>query len=484
MNHGVQLIGFDLGTSAVKAVLTDTRGTILGKASRPVSLIHTDENYLEIDPDLYFDNVVDIIRELADVSGNPQSVKAISFAAASGNTLLLDSDYRPVMNTISWLDGRSAGKAAELWPELNAERIYQDAGWPWSGGFPLAHLAWIRDFRPDVWKSARYFAMNNDYLYYRLCGRLVVDPSKATTFYLQDQISRTWNTYLLDFLGVDESNLPEILPSGSAAGKLLADICEATGLTGGTMVVTGSFDHPSAARSTGIFEEGDVLISAGTSWVAFAPVHDRNIGPENGMIVDPFLSPQGCWGVMFALTAVAAKIDGLLKARFGDIPDLYARFDREAMKSEAGAGGLLIDPWKQAADEIADIGTEVDDSAFARAVMEGCAFLMKQKMDKLDGALESGMQRIVMVGGPTKSPVWPEILSAILGTRISIPETGAHAGALGAAIMAGIGTGFFTNLADGWEAMKSGERIIDPTPVQTLRYMDIYKEFCQKFELD
>ena len=116
--------------------------------------------------------------------------------------------------------------------------------------------------------------------------------------------------------------------------------------------------------------------------------------------------------------------------------------------------------------------------------MEGCAFLMKQKMDKLDGALESGMQRIVMVGGPTKSPVWPEILSAILGTRISIPETGAHAGALGAAIMAGIGTGFFTNLADGWEAMKSGERIIDPTPVQTLRYMDIYKEFCQKFELD
>ena len=187
---------------------------------------------------------------------------------------------------------------------------------------------------------------------------------------------------------------------------------------------------------------------------------------------------------MFALTAVADKIDGLLKARFGDSSDLYARFDREAMKSIPGAGGLLIDPWKQAPDEVADICSDVNDSTFARAIMEGCAFLMKHKMDKLDGALESGIERVIMVGGPTKSPIWPEILSAILGTRIVIPETGAHAGALGAAIMAGIGTGIFTTLSDGWEAMRSEQRIIDPTPEQTRRYKDIYKEFSQKFELN
>ena len=266
------LIGFDLGTSAIKAILADTDGNSIARASRTVKLIRPRPDYCEIEPENYFDDIVDIIRELADLSGNPSQICAMSFCAASGNTLLLDADYNPVMNTISWLDRRSFGKAEELWPEIDAKKIYQQVGWPWSGGFPLAALAWIRDFDPEVWRKARYYTMNNDFVYQRLCGRLAVDPSKATTFYLQDQLKQAWDPELLEYLGLQDTNLSEIMPSGTEAGTLNRDICDRTGLGEKTVVATGSFDHPSAARSTGVFEEGELLISAGTSWVTFIPL--------------------------------------------------------------------------------------------------------------------------------------------------------------------------------------------------------------------
>ena len=164
----------------------------------------------------------------------------MSFCAASGNTFLLEENYKPLMNTISWLDQRSDGRATELWPDIDGAEEYQR--------IPPCHLAWVKDFEPDVWSRAKYYSMNNDYLYYRLCGQLVVDPSKATTFYLRDQERGVWNQDLLDFLRIDESSLPRVLPSGSMAGTLHPEICKATGLSPETVVATGSFDHPSANR--------------------------------------------------------------------------------------------------------------------------------------------------------------------------------------------------------------------------------------------
>ena len=477
------LIGFDLGTSAMKAILTDTGGNAIATASRRVAILRPEPGYCEIDPESYFNDVVDIIREIAARCGSSGHIRAMSFCAASGNTLLLDENYNPVMNTISWLDSRSVGRAGELWPEIDGKRILQQVGWPWAGSFPLAHLAWIRDFRPDVWKKARYYTMNNDYVYHRLCGRLVVDPSKATTFYLLNQIEEDWNQELLEYLNLKATNLSEIVPSGAIAGTLKSDICDRTGLSEETVVVAGSFDHPSAARSTGVFEEGDILLSAGTSWVAFTPLRHRETGLENGMLVDPFMRPEGCWGGMLALTAVAERIDALLTRRFGEVGALYERFDTLAMASPPGADGLMLDPLRQSADEIADLTGNSSDSSFCRAIMEGCVFLLVSKIRALENVIDSGVRRSVMVGGPTKSPVWPSILAAAIGTPLHIPESNAHAGALGAAIMAGVGAGIFADVRAGHEQMEMPTRVLEPGDTETSIYGAIYRDFADKFSL-
>ncbi len=483
------LIGFDLGTSAIKALLTDTGGCVLALASRRVDILHPEPKIYELEAGPYYHDICSIIRELLVKVENPKDIRALSFCGATGNTILLDKDFNPLGNVINWLDTRTAGKEAELWPELDVERVYRTVGWPFIGAFPLANLGWYKQFKPDVWENARYCAMLNDYIYYRLCGRLVVDPSKATTFYLQEQESRKWDRHLLDFLELDEGALPKILPSGTAAGTITPKAAEETGLDTDTLVVTGSFDHPAAARSTGVFEEGDVLISAGTSWVAFTPVTDRETGLTGKMLVDPFLSPPGCWGAMFSLPAVAEKMNIYLENRIGsgEGESILGRFNRLAGEAEPGAGGfclnLLKQPYAEMKDAVKNIPEEIQDKNIARALMEGVVFFIRNRVDTLTGLIGKPVGRIVLTGGPTKSPVWPSILADVLGRPVVIPVTGQHAGAMGAVIFAGIGAGIYDNERAGYSRVRSEERTIEPDLDRSRRYQDIYKEYAALFNL-
>jgi len=482
---GEYLIGFDLGTSAMKAVLSDACGTIVCQASRQVALLRTGDQRVELDAERYFDDVCALIKALVSEVGDPSGIKAICLSGASGNTLLLDEDYNPVRNAISWLDTRTAGKESELWPDLDPERVYRRAGWPFGGTFPLAHLGWLKASDQDAWGKARYFTMLNDYLYYRLCGRLVVDTSKATTFYLQDQEASAWNSELLAFLGLETDQLSELLPSGTICGEVTPEALEVTGLAPGSRVVTGSFDHPSAARSTGVFGDGDLLISAGTSWVVFAPIKNRETGLEGRMLIDPFLSPSGCWGSMFALTAVAEKMNVYLEhciaSTDGDL--LFERFNRLAAEAPPGADGLSIELFQQPYEANKEIVGKTAPAIIARALMEGIVFLTRNRVDHLMRLTGSHAGRIVLTGGPTKSPVWPSILADVLNRPVVIPETGEHAGAMGAVLLAGIGAGIFRDEEEGYLRMKSKERVVEPDPERSELYERLYREYVDRYGL-
>ncbi len=479
------LIGCDLGTSAMKAVLSDVEGNVICQASRQVDILRLDDQRVELDPERYVQEVYSLIGELTAKVDDPSEVKAISLSGASGNTLLLDGDYKPLGNAISWLDTRTAGKEAELWPDLDPERVYRSAGWPFGGTFPLAHLGWLKKYAADSWQQAHHFTMLHDYVYYRLCGRLVVDHSKATTFYLQDQETLTWNQELLDFLGLQEDQLSELLPPGTVCGTVTHEAAEASGLASGTKVVTGSFDHPSSARSTGVHEEGDLLISAGTSWVVFSPVRSRDAGLRGNMLIDPFLAPAGCWGAIFALTAVAEKMNDYLEnciASDNGEP-LFERFDRLAAEASPGADGLFIELFTQPYEESRGHLQNAAPRNIARALMEGIVFLTRNRVDEVVHLNGGGPGRIVLTGGPTNSPIWPSILADVLNSAVVIPETGEQAGAMGAAILAGIGCGIFRSAGEGYTMTRPRERIVQPDPGRSKLYQKIYRDYVAQFNL-
>ncbi|MBI9093958.1 MAG: hypothetical protein JEY71_03650 [Sphaerochaeta sp.] len=479
------LIGFDLGTSAVKAVLSDTEGNVIGQASRKVHLICTEEGFIELDAQFYYEEICSICRELVSLVPEAKNIRAICFSGATGNTLLLDGEYKPLIRAISWMDMRSVGMDEVLYPGFDLSSVYDKMGWPYGGTFPLAHLGWVKNHKPELWKEAKHFSMLNDFLYYKLCGRLVVDYSKASTFFLQNQIERKWDEDILNLLGIEEKRLPSLVAPGTSCGKITQVASEETGLDGETVVVTGSFDHPSAARSVGIFKEGELLISAGTSWVIFTPIRDRNMALKGSMLVDPFLSPSGCWGAMFALTAITKRMDEYLENCIGSssTESVLARFDRLASEAEIGTEGLFLNPLQQPYADMKEKIQNIKPKNIARALMEGVVFMTRYKLEKLIELTGKPISKIVFTGGPTKSPIWSTILADVLQQTVVIPEIEQHSGAMGAVIMAGIGSGLYSDESEGFERVRSGERVIEPDQKNSQRYQKIYIHYKKQFEL-
>jgi len=478
------LIGLDLGTSAIKGVLVSSAGELLARERCATCLERPAEGRVEFSAAGYLEGVCEVLRALAGAAPAGANVRALSMAAASGNTVLLDEDGEPLGQALSWMDQRARGDSTLL-PELDGASVHEVVGWPWGGGFPLAHLAWLRKHEPDSWGRAATFAMNVTYVLRSLSGRTAIDPSTGTTFYLQDQVGDCWHRPFLAALGIEECALPERGRSGEVLGPLTAEAAARTGLTEETLVVLGAFDHPCAARGTGVLTPGDMLLSCGTSWVAFYPISERGAGLANKMLVDPFLSPAGPWGAMFSLprigAAVDAYIDGLLLDSTEDRASAarYETFNREARGAPAGANGLTLDLSARPVPEpayIERVRREHAPSDIGRAIMESVAFALWQRLLQL-AAAGVDARGITMVGGPTESSVWPQIVADVTGLTLRLTG-GQHAGALGAAVLAGMGAGIFADEHEGAAAMAGEASEITPDPATHAEYKRLLGEMA------
>jgi len=426
------LIGLDLGTSAIKGVLTNAAGDVLAEAAAEPGLFHPHAGWVEVEPEQHYRTVCDVIRELATAA--PGQVAALAMAAASGNTLLTDERGRPLTPIINWMDNRTASCPPDAIGELTSDEVARITGWPCLDSFPLAHLAWLRENDPVRFRSAAHYGMDTDWLLYRLTGLWRMDHSTATTFHLVDQVKGAYHEPLLNRLGIPESKLSRLTRPGTAVGPLTAQAARDTGLTTQTMVVTGSFDHPAAALAAGVTRPGQLMLSCGTSWVGLLPHADRNAILDAGLLCDPFLSATGGpWAGMFSVPRIGRAIDWYIAHAIApDERDPLRVFNELAAQADPGAGGLEIDlrePPRLPSGGCANI---------SRAVMEGAARLVQEKLVTLR-SYGLRFDRAVVVGGPSRSPVWPNIVADITGLELTVG--GRSAGARGAAILAGIGIG-------------------------------------------
>ena len=475
------LIGLDIGTTVIKGILVSTDGRICTASSRRNTLHHNGD-MVELSPEEHYATVCELIKELASAAPGNENVSAICIAAASGNTLLLDEDLAPLTPIVSWLDKRSTGKFEQFLPDINTDEIHSTVGWTWAEMFSLAHLAWWKKNTPDLYGNASRICMNNDYLTFRLSGEWGLDPSTATTSYLLDQEFSRWHQPYLEQLGIDESQLSPILPPGTILGTITPDAARDTGLSHSTKLVLGSFDHPCAAIGTGIFAPGDVLLSCGTSWVLFYPCEDRNTGLRAGLLVDPFLQDRGVWAHMSALSAIGMNIDTIIDRTLltagEDKNKAYDIFNKLAEKAEPAAGGCFLnpfDPYWLSDQGIRKLRQHVEPENIARALMEGAAMEIRENLHRLTRyGLEA--ETITMVGGPTESSIWPAIVSDICSVPIRLIN-GQISGAMGAAILAGTGTGLFGSEEEGFKAIGGTVHQLEPDTGREKIYREHIKEY-------
>ena len=433
------LIGLDLGTSAIKGVLTDTRGSVLAEAGAETRLLHPREGWVEVDPEQHYRSVCRVIRQLAATA--PGEVAALAMAAASGNTLLSAAGGAPLSKIINWMDRRAEQEPPAALAGLTAAGVAQITGWPCVASFPLAHLAWLREHQPTLFQHAGHYGMDTDWLLYRLTGQWVMDHSTATTFHLQEQTSGTYHEPFLKRLDIPRAKLSALTQSGAAVGPLSGSALRDTGLSARTTIVTGCFDHPAAARAVGVAAPGQLLLSCGTSWVGFTPVTDRQGILDASMLCDPFLSARGgSWGGMFSVPYIGRTIDWYIDHVIAPGErDRLRIFNEAAADARPGASGLEIDL------RLPPRAITADRKNVSRAVMEGAARLLGEKIRDLQSR-GFRYDRAVMVGGPAHSPVWPHVVAEITGLAIAVG--GRAAGARGAALLAGIGVGVYQNEPD------------------------------------
>lgn len=470
------LVGVDLGTSAYKAVALSLDGRTLATGSVRTSLRRPAPGWVEFSAEAHFRRLGRLLHGLAGRLPPRTKPAALCLSGAAGSTLLLDARHRPLAPAISWLDTRAGDDFQALLPGITPAEVRATVGWGWSKRFPLSELAWLRRHRPELYRKARYVASDLAWHLHALTGRLAVDRSSATTMFLQDQRRGCWHEPFLRALELEASSLPDLVPPGGLVESLTPRAARVTGLPAGLPVVAGSFDHPSAALGSGVLAPGELLLSGGTSWVGFRPTEDRAAALAAGMIVDPFLQPDGPWAAMFALTAVGTTLDRYL-ATVLPLPEslpLAARYRRFATAAEevpAGEEGPPIDPLQPFPETRAARKRLCGASTLpqlSRRLMAGVALAFRRRLNAAGGPTFQPT-RVTTVGGPSASRVWSQIVADVLGREVWVGG-GPHAGAVGAALLGGIGIGRFRDAAAAAGAIRPTLTRITPDPAARAWY--------------
>lgn len=432
------LIGMDMGTSSVKAILMTEDGKVQKVARGAFEYTRLSNGGVEISADDYAKVCIDVIKTLADAANG--DVKAICASSASGNLLVLDKENKPLTGIINWQDKRVGEEAKEIFGDMDTDAFYKQIGWPFGfKAFPLAQMCYIKKHNPEIIEKLGKVCMSTEYLYFLLTGKWGISTSAGTPFFFIDQQKAEYIPELLDTFGVSEDMFPPVMDAAKTLGGILPEMADATGLKADTPVVLGTFDHPSAARGVGVLNEGEVLLSCGTSWVAFFPIEKREKVADARMLIDPFLAPKGgCWGGMASVASISERIWLYVSHYIDDGKTAFNMLSSLARECEAGAGGLSINLREEPDD---DRILKYTKNQIARAIMEGTVNLLKEKLDTLK---EKGISATsgIMVGGPSEDPFWIELIEKMCNIKLKVIH-GQYAGAVGAAAMAGIGAGIY-----------------------------------------
>lgn len=438
------LIGLDMGTTAIKGVIMTVTGEVVNTVTGGYNYL-IKENQKLLDAKEFLDVCFSVIKKLAAAVGEEDSILSVCSCCASGNLVLLDKDAEPITPIIGWQTAVSPEDKNAFFTKEEQDAFYETVGWPLGKGFPALCLAAIKMHRPELIDRAGYVTMNAEYLNFALTGKWGISHSMGTPSYLMDQEKGVYNASLLEKLGIGEEKLPPIYDKGTVLGTVKPEIATKLGLSNDTKVVLGSFDHPSGAMGSGVFEEGEMLLSCGTSWVEFFPVPSREFAVSTRGLVDRFMLDGAPYCVMKSITSVSEKIDALRLHYLGKIS--HDENDELLRGASLGCGGLRFN----FTEEDYKIGEAYSKSNIARAIIEGAALILKENLENLE---KSGLraEKITMIGGISNSAECVKVVSEVLQRPVRVAN-GQAAGAVGAALLGGIGVGIYKNEKDAFSVI-------------------------------
>jgi gluconokinase len=484
------LMGVDMGTTNIKAALFDLKGHWVAQSVHAISEYSPQIGWSEMDPEEIWSCTKAAIRQCASRAPSLEDIRGIGFSSTKGCLLLLDEENRPLTPLITWRDER----AHQLYRESGLD-LYARTGVPASGD-TLPKLMWFERHHPEVLRKARRALISQkDYLLHRILGRFVIDKSLAQTSMLFSLHSLDWDDQLLSLGGIQRGQLAELKDDTDVVGRLSASMASELGLATGTPVVIGGDDGCMSQVGLGAVFPGRIGANIGTGAALRAFTPQFVIDPTQTLDCKCLL-PYGF--VQTGITADAGRLlhwfsESFCQKHKGGLAsrDPAGHDDditRMAEEVPPGCQGLLFLPYFTLASSTVLKGPATSGVVFGlnyhhgpphfiRAIMESIGFIYGHIAERME-SLGLPVQEIVLGGGGSRSPAWRQIIAHILGRPV-LKTAVEEASALGAAIMAAIGLGYFKDLEEGVSAMvkeQEGDRFY-PDPSTHNRYRQIQTSF-------
>lgn len=461
------LLGIDLGSTNIKAILYDENGIGTAQSSVGTPVFVNEAGLSVLDPEKIWSIICglikDVVLQLEDKNGKNASkdIAGIACTSIAESGVLLDKKGEPAFPIIMWYDPCTMGMERYWNDEFDKKRLVDITGQRAQHNYSLNKIRWIKEHYPEAYEKTQIFMCMADYISYKLTGRAVMNYSLACRTMMFDIREKKWSEKICDTAGISLGILPPLVPSGISLGKVLPDAAKACGLTEQTEVFSGGHDHICGALAAGILDSESLLDSSGTAeqflsvpddFSAFKPLalEGFNMGLHTA---------DGLYYAAGAMTSSGRTADWFAK-------EIGAGYDTSS--SEAGAKGISFLPHlaggSSPARDMHDYGaftglrahhTKAD---MMQAVYEGLCFELKLGIERL---FSSKPSRIVVTGGGTRNEKWMQTKANILGKELTVPKE-YQSTAMGAALLAGIGAGIYKDAHDAYKKTFSIEKIYSP----------------------
>lgn len=486
------LLGIDIGTSSVKAILFESDTcALIATANQEYPILKPEPDRAEHNPEDWWSASSTVVRAVTQIAGR-RDIVGISLCGQMHGVAFLDQAGRSVRPAIIWADQRSSAECTDLVEQLGAETFAAIAGTLPAAGFAAPTLLWLNKHEPKTLERTQMLLPPKDYVRYRLTGEMATDASDAAATALFDVSVKAWSPEIVAAVGISRSILPPIIESAAIAGTLTRTAAEEMGLEPGIPVITGCADQPAQAFANGLIKAGKASITVGSGGQVFVPVVPAH---ETGIFhlpTDPRVhvfnhALPGMWYVLGATLSAGLSLRWLRNAMVmnGDGKNAYETFSAEAENIPAGANGLLFLPYLTgertphldplARGTFVGLSYHHERGHLARAVMEGVAFSMREALTismEIGGAAES----VVASGGAMESRVWRQIMADVVGVplhRTGLTETTG----VGAALLAGVGSGVYETFSEACARTSRTIEITEPLSSNRTHYDELFARY-------
>ncbi len=465
---GEVLLGIDIGTSACKVALFDVTGNVLAQTNVPYALYYPQPGWVEQDPDEWWAAICRGIRQVVEQSGvAPGEIAGIGVDGQSWSCIPVDRDGNCLARTPIWMDTRANQICQDVKSGIGFERIFGTAGNDFLPSYSTPKMLWFKSERPEVYEKTYKFLQSNSYIVYRLTGVMSQELSQGYGIHFFDMKTCTYDAELADLLGLSTDLVPELYECDAVVGGVTAEAAGQTGLTAGIPVVAGGLDAACGTLGAGVYLPGQTQEQGGQAGGMSICLDEAKAHPK--LILSPHVVP-GLW-LLQGGTVGGGGVLRWFRQEFG-AQESFDDLTEAAASVPAGSDGVIFLPymagerspiWNPDAKGVFyGLGFHKTRAHMIRAALEGVAYSLQHN---LMTAAEIGVEadELIAMGGAANSVFWTQIKADVTGKTIRVPASDT-ATTLGAAILAGVGTGIYGSYDEAVKRTISITRVHTPDP--------------------